>query len=287
MPRSAHDDVFLQTLATHARRVVAADCGLDRSPFYLEYQAVTNALGRVGGAEALLRYCPEGNVIPPNTFIPLLQRMRLFDGMARPIIDQAVADARRIFHCQPTMTVSVNISSDQLKIESLVAHFSDRIVRSSLNPDHFGIEISEADDIGLNTLPFKQIQRFMEAGHPILIDDFGVGFSNMSRLVELKSAVIKLDKTFLDNLSRHTERAMIAIRHSIDLAHALGAKVTVEGVETATQFALMADAGADYFQGFYISRPKALSLIIDELTPAMRERRMLSLRRTRDRRASA
>jgi EAL domain-containing protein (putative c-di-GMP-specific phosphodiesterase class I) len=259
------DACFVASLTRSVAVAASSERGLAGSGFFLEYQGITDAGGTFGGAEALLRYSYDGKVVSPMAFIPTLQEIGIFHGLVRPIIDQVIMDAQCIAAVRPQFSLSINLSSDQLLDASMIDYFRVRLARASLSPGLFGIEVSEQDSLTPNSRPFLTLKMFGDAGHPLLIDDYGIGFSNVSRIIELTTQVIKLDRALLLSIDDFGQRSLIAIRKVIELAHELGSRVTCEGIETRPQFDLMVQSGSDYFQGFFIARPTAIGTLIDRL----------------------
>jgi EAL domain-containing protein (putative c-di-GMP-specific phosphodiesterase class I) len=124
-----------------------------------------------------------------------------------------------------------------------------------------GLEITETAVIDEPQKALRNLQAFADAGLEIAIDDYGSGLSSLSYLKQLPAHELKIDKLFISHLTS-SHRDPLLVRSTIDLAHALGMKVTAEGVEDATTLALLRMMGCDLAQGYLISQP----LSLDELS---------------------
>jgi len=249
--------------------------GLGRTPFFVYYQPITSFDGRIGWVEALLRYRYERALLTPGDFIPLLESVGIFGDMAGPIIDQVLLDSKTIHLVDPTIRISINFSNEQLSSFRPAEFFRSRLQRVKVPALLFGVEVSEHDEIPVDSAAYHELLRFATAGHPILLDDYGIGYSNLSRLTDLPASVIKLDKKFLANLRRADPRSMTIVGSVVQLAHALDLKIIGEGVETKEQLDVLRGLGCDYYQGFYLARPMPLVSFVSLLQGRISRRNIL------------
>jgi EAL domain-containing protein (putative c-di-GMP-specific phosphodiesterase class I) len=134
---------------------------------------------------------------------------------------------------------------------------------SNLPTNSIGLEITEGLLLDLNHNSNKILNELREAGAQFLLDDFGTGYSSLSYLKKLDVDFIKIDKSFIQNLTSDSED-MVLCEAIIVMAHKLGLKVVAEGVETVQQKNLLIKMGCDYGQGYLFSRPKTIDqLLID------------------------
>lgn len=230
-------------------------CAMERDEFQLFYQPQIETLsGRVCSAEALLRWFPSGESVSPVEFIPLLEDLRLIIPVGRWVLEQACrAAAQWQQGCLRGVRVAVNLSVHQLRQPDFVTVLREILQRTGLAPDLLEIEVTESvlldDRGGTGTL-----LALNDLGVRVAIDDFGTGYSSLSYLKRFAVDTLKLDRTFVKDLTTDADDDAIASA-VISLAHALGITVTAEGVETLEQKRFLAERSCDLVQGFLISRP--------------------------------
>jgi diguanylate cyclase (GGDEF)-like protein len=211
--------------------------------------------GRVIGSEALVRWDHRTRgLLYPDAFVPLAERSGLIPGLTKVVMRKAVA-----YHAQqvPHLGVSVNISHRDLVDDNLVD-----FVRGVLDEFHFPasqltLEITETAIANDPERAGRSIQLLRQAGLRLSIDDFGVGYSSMARLLELQVDEVKIDKSFT-MAAIDDPRAMAIIRSTAQLAAALQLHVVAEGVETESVLGQLRAAGVDGGQGYWISKPLAV-----------------------------
>lgn len=228
---------------------------MERNEFQLFYQPqVETGSGRVCSAEALLRWFPSGESVSPVEFIPLLEDLRLIIPVGRWVLEQACqAAAQWQEGGLRGVRVAVNLSVHQLRQPDFVAVVRDILQRTGLAPDLLEIEVTESvllDDRGGTGM----LLALNDLGVRVAIDDFGTGYSSLSYLKRFAVDTLKLDRTFVKDLTTDADDDAIASA-VISLAHALGITVTAEGVETLEQNRFLVERSCDHVQGFLISRP--------------------------------
>ncbi|NML27191.1 putative bifunctional diguanylate cyclase/phosphodiesterase [Zoogloea dura] len=229
----------------------------------LHYQPILNlANGEVFKAEALLRWQhPALGEIPPTEFIPVAEELGLIDAIGSWVFDSAIAAVARWRTLWPEddrancpLQISVNASPRQFtggrSIDGLLA----RLEALGLPGHCMAIEITEGMLLDKHPAVAAQLSRLAAAGVPVTIDDFGTGYSAMAYLKRLDIDTLKIDRSFIRDLT--TDPGDLAIAEAIiAMAHKLGIRVVAEGVETLEQQSRLNDAGCDYSQGFLFSRP--------------------------------
>lgn len=223
---------------------------------HLVYQPIVElASGRMVGVEALSRWQdPERGMIPPAEFIPVAEDSGLIKPLGEWVVREACRQlaAWRAGGLEPR--VAVNLSVRQFW-QGDVAEMVDRMAREAgLPPGLLELEVTESammlEDGGLE----EQVRRMAETGFSISLDDFGTGFSSLSRIAELPIHVLKIDKSFVDDML--TDRTRWAIVNTvIQFASHLGVHTLAEGVETAEQWAELRRLGCHYGQGYHFCRP--------------------------------
>lgn len=230
---------------------------LDNHEFVLHYQPkVTLDTGQLTGAEALLRWNrPQIGLVLPGQFVPLLEETGLIHEVGRWAIKQAIADYLRWKRAGlPVKPIAVNVSSLQLRNRGFIAEIEQLISIDPAAAAGLQLEITESmvmQDIrhGISTL-----QAIRAMGVTVALDDFGTGFSSLSYLSKLPLDVLKIDRSFIDEMTDSPE-GLSLVSSMIGLAHTLSLKVVAEGVETEDQSRLLHLLRCDEMQGFLHSKP--------------------------------
>ncbi|MBU1307724.1 MAG: EAL domain-containing protein [Alphaproteobacteria bacterium] len=228
---------------------------IQRREFELHYQPIVNlATMTTSGFETLVRWRhPQRSMVPPDQFIPLAEETGMIVPLGEWIIDQACRDAA---DWPEHYTLSVNLSPVQIRKHGFVQTIEQALAASKLPAARLELEVTEtvalAGAEGVATLTELQAR-----GINIVLDDFGTGYASLSNLVGLPFSKLKIDRTFVANLSTQNNcRAIVAA--IMGLARGLNMAVTAEGVETAGQLAILQAAGCTSVQGYYFARPRAL-----------------------------
>ena len=211
---------------------------------------------KILGAEALVRLRdPQYGDIPPNRFIPLLEKERLIRYVDLFIFEEVCKTLRRWKASGwPLLPVSLNFSRATLLEGDLLNTLVDITSRYGVDRRLMEIEITErVGDIERETLSTIGLQ-IAELGFPLSLDDFGSKYSSMSMLSVLKFQVVKLDRSLVYDLVSHTESRIVA-RHMLDMCRDLGIACVAEGVETREQLHILQEMGCTAIQGYLFSRP--------------------------------
>jgi diguanylate cyclase (GGDEF)-like protein len=238
------------------RHALEADLrtAVENEEFELHYQPLYDlSLQRISGFEALIRWNhPIRGRVPPMDFIPLAEEVGLIVDIGRWVLHRACNDAAQ---WPESIKVAVNVSAIQFSGSDLTQDVSEALAAASLTPSRLELEITESvlmENLG-EVLPI--LHALKERGIRISMDDFGTGYSSLSYLSSFPFDKIKIDKSFVNDIVDNKEAH--AIMHAIILlGDALGMRVTVEGVETAAQLALLEREECDEIQGYYISPPR-------------------------------
>jgi len=229
---------------------------LEQGDFVLHYQPkVDLRTGSVNGAEVLVRWRHgQLGMIGPDQFIPLAER----NGTISPLTEYVIAGALR--ECQTwrnlgyRMRVAVNVAGRTFHQANLAERIAALIGAAGAVPDCLEIEITENVLMADIERGASVLKRLSEMGVNIAIDDFGTGHSSLAYLKKLPLRTLKIDKSFVSNMTNDDNDAVI-VRSTIDLAHNLGYVVVAEGVENQDTADLLAILGCDAMQGFHISHP--------------------------------
>lgn len=231
--------------------------------FHLLYQPQLDlATGAVTGFEALIRWThPERGLVPPGDFIPLAEETGLIVPIGEWVLREACREAMR---WPSSASISVNLSPVQFAAPGLVETVRAACAGAGLDPRRLELEITESVLLSGSVETLATLRELKALGARISMDDFGTGYSSLSYLRSFPFDKIKIDRSFVTDVTRAGEAAAI-VRAIVGLGRSLGMATTVEGVETEAQLAHLRAEGCDQAQGYLIGRPlppqQALSLL--------------------------
>jgi EAL domain-containing protein (putative c-di-GMP-specific phosphodiesterase class I) len=232
---------------------------LERHEFELHYQPkVELADGSVVGMEALVRWRhPRKGLVSPDQFIPLAEESGLIVPIGRWVIEEACRQNKAWQDSgMPHLRVAVNISGLQFRQKDLLESIGYALGSSGLAPECLEVEITESVVMQNASDAIVTLERLSAMGVHVSIDDFGTGYSSLSYLKRFPIDKLKIDRSFIRDVSSDMEDAAI-VRATIGLAHNLRLRVVAEGVETAEQLEFLRALGCDEYQGYYKSKPVA------------------------------
>ncbi len=222
-----------------------------------QYQPIVDlGTGRTRGFEALLRwYHPLHGMLPPAVFLPAIESSRLILPVGRSVIEQSISLlGRRVG--QPAvpraLEMAVNVSGAQLQQPGLARTVFDALDRHGVSPDRFTVEVTETVSFTEGDVARIELAALRDAGVRVALDDYGVGWSALGRLLDLPLTDLKLDRSLVSGLPGDRRSCAIA-RSTLDLASDMGLNVICEGVETAEQRAMLVSMGAEAGQGWLFS----------------------------------
>jgi diguanylate cyclase (GGDEF)-like protein len=258
----ALNDTALDRLALESslRKALAQD------ELLLHYQPIFNvATSRVYGLEALLRWQhPERGLVSPGEFIPLAEVTGLILTMGPWVLRTACAQARAWQQRQPGLRISVNLSARQFQEPGLIRHVTEALAETGLEPQCLQLEITESSAMHNAQSAIQTLRELKALGVGLSIDDFGTGYSSLSYLKRFPIDTLKIDQSFIRDISTDPEDAAIASA-IIALAHMLKLEVVAEGVETRDQLEFLSRNGCDRTQGYLLSRPLPADRCLDLL----------------------
>ncbi|MBC7734018.1 MAG: EAL domain-containing protein [Bacteriovorax sp.] len=230
---------------------------LERNELYMCYQPqVDLSTGRLVALEALARWkdATRGEISPVE-FIPLAEKTGLIIPIGEWALRTACLDSLR-WQAEglAPVRVAVNLSMLQLKQPDIVQRIQAILKETGLNPHHLGVEVTESMLLDQVDHVARTLSELKAIGIEIALDDFGTGYSNLSYLSKLPIDVLKIDRSFVHDVTAPTQDVSIT-RALISMAHGLKMKVLAEGVETEGQLALLVASRCDQMQGYYFSRP--------------------------------
>ncbi|PHV04261.1 two-component system response regulator [Janthinobacterium sp. BJB412] len=230
-----------------------------RDEFEVHYQPqMCLRTGELLGAEALLRWDnPALGKVPPNRFIPLAEEYGMVTAIGEWVLESVCAQIK-LWHDEGLgdIKVAVNLSAGQFGHDNTVAFVEATLRRFGVAPANLGLEITEGTVMGDPDKAVAALKCLKDIGVSISLDDFGTGYSSLGYLKRFPIDVLKIDKSFVDDVTTNANDAAIALS-VISLAHNLNLRVIAEGVETRAQVDFLAERGCDEMQGYYFSRPLA------------------------------
>ena len=210
------------------------------------------------GFEALIRWLhPELGQVGPAEFIPVAESNGLITDIGDWCLMQALQQAKSWNDQMPIknkITMAVNVSSLQFKQTKFAEHIIALVNHSGLPASLLELEITETAIMENPKQTIDELHKLREAGIRISMDDFGTGYSSLAQLKELPIDVLKIDKSFIDEIGQSKSGNAI-VASIIDLAHSLEIGVVAEGVESQPQFDFLQKSSCDIVQGYYFSRP--------------------------------
>lgn len=228
------------------------------------YQPIVDAhTGQLKAVEALMRIKEnDGSLIPPIEFIPLAEETRLIIPLGEKMIELAFEQLNRWCSEQLNIRMCLNISPVQFLDPHFVPFLLKTIDEYHVSPNMIELEVTES--LMLDNLPqvIRDMEQLQVLGISISIDDFGTGFSCLSYLKELPVDVLKIDKSFVSQLSVEKPDEIL-VKTITTLAQSMGLKSIAEGVESLDQANRLKELGVSYLQGFYFSRPVAANEVRD------------------------
>ena len=224
--------------------------------FYLQPQCRASS-GKIVGAEALARWIkPDGTVIPPDEFIPILEKRGLISDLDMYIWEEVCRWQRGWIDSGHTpLPVSINVSVADILHTDLPKYFENLTDRYSLERRLIKIEITESSYISNTTLVRDTVHSLREKGFTVLMDDFGSGYSTLNMLKNLNIDIIKLDAQFLRMDESNEERSIRILESVTNMTKTIGVPIIAEGVETEKQKDFLLDLGCRYIQGYYFYKP--------------------------------
>ncbi len=229
---------------------------LQRDELLLHYQPKRHlADDRLRGVEALVRWQhPQRGLLPPADFIDLAERSGLMGALGRQVLAMAVRQARRWLDAGTPLNVAINVSPSQFADPAFVPDLLGPLARAGLPPTLLSIEITESMAMADFTATAARLGELRAAGVLVALDDFGIGFSNLSQLSRLPLDILKIDRSLVRDLGSDP-RSDAIVRAIIGMAHAMDCFVVAEGIETPAQRARLSALGCDCGQGYLLGRP--------------------------------
>jgi len=230
---------------------------LSKGEFEVYYQPIIQAqTQKVVAAEALIRWKhPQYGLIPPDVFIYLMEKTGFIVKLGQYILEEVLNQQKRweLFNFNQ-IEVSINVSMVEINAGGFVQNVERKLSQYQVNPECIKFEITEGIAMRNESETIKYFLALKKLGVGISLDDFGTGYTSFGYLKKFPADNLKIDKSLVDYIVTNTDDQRI-VKAIIELAHTLGMKVVVEGIENKKMADMIASYGCDYMQGYYFSKP--------------------------------
>lgn len=227
---------------------------LKNNEFSLHYQPLIELkTGKIFGMEALLHW----GQFSPSDFIPVAEKIGLINAIGEWVLKTSCKQYRCWFNGkrhQNEYLLSVNLSARQLEQKELLQTIKKILNQEKISAQNISLELTETAIMQHESEAKQILEQLHKMGIKITIDDFGIGYSSLSRLGHLPIYMLKIDQSFVKNIGIDVNDEII-IKSTIALAHNLGLQVLAEGIETESQRKFLVKNGCTYGQGYYFSKP--------------------------------
>jgi diguanylate cyclase (GGDEF)-like protein/PAS domain S-box-containing protein len=237
---------------------------IDNDEFRLHYQPMVQpATGRIVGFEALIRWAhPERGLIGPGDFIQVAEDTGLIRPIGRWVVRHAArqAAAWQEEYQYPRLTMSVNLSAQELASPEITRDIQRALDENGLDPTTVVVEMTERTLMTHTETSKARLDELKALGVRLSVDDFGTGYSSLSYLRGFPIDAIKIAKPFLDGVPDGDQETAL-VRGIIELGHNLDLEVVAEGVERTEQWETLREMGCDVAQGYLLARPQGAERI--------------------------
>lgn len=242
-----------KSLAIQSPRYVLNQA-LRQKEFELHYQPIIKLdTAQVVGCEALIRWRhSDGRLITPDSFIPMIRQVGLMKELTFFVINEALQTANVLRNRYPEMFVSINLEAAEFEDIDVFNYLVEQVAIYELDGANVNVELTESSMIEPQKAA-PMVELYQQKGVDVAIDDFGTGYSGLSYLERVKANKLKIDKSFIGNISDHSPTDIV-LSHIVSMAHCLNLHIVAEGVETPAQEAYLKSLGVAYAQGWLYSK---------------------------------
>lgn len=224
--------------------------------------------GRIIGCEVLARWIkPDGTIVPPMSFIPLAETSGRIEQLTWRVLRQALADLHPVLSSDRGFTMSINIMPRHMLSDGFVDRLRAIAVEQRVSPRQIALEVTERDAFADLKKAARVVAELRDRGFNVALDDVGIGHNGLSQIQALGANVLKIDKFFVDSISRDAA-AHATVEMLVRLARELKMTVLAEGIETEEQRLTLTECGVTEGQGYLVSPP----LPVDKFMPFVDER---------------
>ena len=250
---------YTDELTNSARLRVDYETRLRRALINKEFEVyyqpqVHIATGQIIGAEALIRWHePELGIVSPDDFIPIAEETGLINDIGEWVLNETCRQGKIWLDKGYRLTLAVNVSSHQIRHQDILQLVLDALKKSQYKAEHLELEITESAIMQREEEVVLMLHQLRAMGIRLAIDDFGTGYSSLSYLKRFPIDVLKIDKSFVDDLPFEQDD-MAIVTAIIAMGQALGFQVLAEGTERIEQIEFLKEKGCTLYQGYYKSR---------------------------------
>lgn len=257
----SHVKLFSKQLGLQLQREQLLKDGLsqaiENNELRLVYQPIISSVsGKIIAFEALLRWQHGDENISPDEFITIAEQYGLIRKIGSWVLKEACHAVKLWNQNGVAISVSINVSVIQLQDENFVEFVQKTLAEQQIPSELIHIEITETVFIEDTQRLFKHIKKLQKNGIKVSIDDFGTGFSSLSVMQNMSVNIVKIDRSFVDNIATS---GLVIIEAVMQISNTLDYKVVAEGVETHEQATQLANMGVHFLQGFYFKKPMELN----------------------------
>lgn len=231
--------------------------------------------GLLRGVEALVRWQhPQRGVVPPGQFLPLIERYHLMDAMTINVIEDTLAALKQWNDKGLRLTASVNLSAQSLTESQWVDWLADKVGLSGLSSKQLILEVTESEVIRDLAKALGTLARLRMKGFGLAIDDYGTGYSSMQQLSMIPFTELKLDRSLVHGIA-HDAGLRVIVESALEMSRRLGLSTVAEGIESDTDWRILAQLNCELVQGYAVARPMPAADLLPwwrETAPALRER---------------
>jgi EAL domain-containing protein (putative c-di-GMP-specific phosphodiesterase class I) len=237
---------------------------LSEEQLELYYQTQVNSSGKVIGLEALLRWNhPEKQVVAPAEFIEIAEKCGLILKIGDWVLRTACMHLSQLSY-NPDITMCINVSPRQFAEPSFVDKVISTISDTGVNPHHVQLEITEGMVLRDFESSISKMQQLKAAGVSLSVDDFGTGYSSLAYLKRLPVDVLKIDKSFIQEIDNDHNDSVI-VETIIAMAKHMKIDIVAEGVETERALKFLKSRGCQKFQGYFFGEPLPFSEMLCQI----------------------
>lgn len=249
-----YEDELFQQILDNKQLENRFESAISEKEFEVWYQPKYDTMdGTVVGAEALVRWNMDGQLVTPFKFIPLFEKNGMIAVLDEYVFEHVCRQQKKWQQEGKTLLpISVNISRASLFYREITEKYARIIKEYGISPKYVQLEITESAAVENDDI-VSLIDEFHGFGFKLLLDDFGNGYSSLATLNTMKFDVLKIDKSLIDYIGEDNGEELL--RHTIELAKYLGLHITAEGVEKSEQITFLQKVKCDDIQGYYFSRP--------------------------------
>lgn len=256
------DKQVRESMMRDARIEAELRLALERRELCLHFQPKFDLTGEAfRGVEALVRWQhPQRGTLAPGEFIEIAERSGLMAALGRQVLAMAIAQCRHWLDEGLMINVAVNVSPSQFADPGFVGDVLAALGQAGVPAPMLSIEITESMAMSEFAVTILRLEQLREAGVRIALDDFGVGFSNLSQLSRLPLDTLKVDRSLVQGLGGDGKNEAI-VRAIVGMAHALGCCVVAEGIETEGQIEFLRRVGCNSGQGYLFAMPMSAAAL--------------------------